>query len=57
VTYHGINNIQNPNPQDPVNVDYLTESALRKIAGNGMSLPCAGFILLMTLLCVADQKP
>lgn len=38
-----------------MNVDYLSESALRSISGNGMSLPCAGFVLLMTVLCVADR--
>ncbi|CAL1151356.1 unnamed protein product [Cladocopium goreaui] len=40
---------------DAVGVDYLSEAALRSISGNGMSLPCAGFILLMTVLCVSDR--
>ena len=44
-----------PRPQDTVYVDHLLESALRSIAGNGMSIPCAGFVLLMTLLCVSDK--
>ena len=41
--------------KDNVYLDYLSESALRSISGNGMSLPCAGFILLMTLLCVSPR--
>ena len=33
----------------------LSESALRSMAGNGMSLPSAGFTLLMAVLFVEDS--
>lgn len=33
--------------------DY-SESSLRRMAGNGMSIPCAGFVMLMGALCVSD---
>ncbi|CAJ1366659.1 unnamed protein product [Effrenium voratum] len=35
-------------------VEHLSESSLRKMGGNGMSLPCAGFTLLMAVLNVED---
>jgi hypothetical protein len=38
-----------------VDTSYLTEASLRKIAGNGMSLACAGFVLLMAILCTEDR--
>lgn len=40
--------------QDPVDTSSTSQSSLRSMAGNGMSLPCAGFTLLMALLCVED---
>lgn len=41
--------------QDPVDLSDLSESALRSMAGNGMSLCCAGWVLLMTILFVEDK--
>jgi|Cyp2metagenome_2_1107375.scaffolds.fasta_scaffold212186_2 hypothetical protein len=41
--------------QDPVNLDNFTEASLRRMSGNGMSLPCAGFVLLMAVLFVEDK--
>ncbi|CAK9048384.1 unnamed protein product [Durusdinium trenchii] len=40
---------------DYVYLDHISESSLRSISGNGMSLPCAGFIMLMTVLCVSHR--
>ncbi|CAL1152064.1 unnamed protein product [Cladocopium goreaui] len=40
---------------DPVNLDNFTEASLRRMSGNGMSLPCAGFVLLMAVLFVEDK--
>lgn len=41
-------------------VDYVdfsdyTAASVRKMAGNGMNIPCAGFTLLMAVLCI-DAK-
>lgn len=33
----------------------LSENAIRSMAGNGMNLACAGFVLLMTVLNVEDK--
>ena len=41
--------------QDLVDTSGLSEGQLRKMSGNGMSLPCGGFVLLMTLLCVEPK--
>lgn len=41
--------------QDTVDTSYLTEASLRSMSGNGMSLACAGFALLMAVLCVEDR--
>ena len=43
--------------QDPVRIDQmgLSENAIRSMAGNGMNLACAGFIILMTVLNVEDK--
>lgn len=41
--------------QDEVALDYLSTSQVRSISGNGMSLRCAGFCLLMAVLCVSDR--
>ncbi|CAK9010864.1 Uncharacterized protein SCF082_LOCUS10856 [Durusdinium trenchii] len=40
--------------QEPVNLDDYTEASLRKMAGNGMSVPCAGFVMLMAVLAISD---
>ncbi|CAL1162299.1 unnamed protein product [Cladocopium goreaui] len=40
---------------DPIDTSEVRESALRSMAGNGMSLPCAGFTLLMAVLFVEDK--
>ena len=42
-------------PQDPVNVSSISENGLRKMAGNGMSLPSAGFCLLAMVLAFEDK--
>ena len=42
--------------QDVVDLANFTEASLRSFSGNGMSLACAGFVLLMTVLCVEDKK-
>ena len=41
--------------QDPMDTMDLSQAALRSMAGNGMSLPCGGFTLLMAILCVEDS--
>jgi len=41
-------------PQEQVVLDSWSEASLRKMAGNGMSLPCAGFVMLMTIMCIRD---
>lgn len=40
---------------DPIDTSKIRQSALRQMAGNGMSLPCAGFTLLMAVLFVEDK--
>ena len=41
--------------QDCVDTSELTEASLRTIAGNGMSLACSGFALLMAVCCLDDK--
>ena len=41
--------------EDPVDVSDISEHALTRMAGNGMSLACCGFVWLMTILCVEDS--
>ena len=41
--------------KDPIDTSEVRVSALRSMAGNGMSLPCAGFTLLMAVLFVEDK--
>jgi hypothetical protein len=41
--------------KDPIDTSKIRQSALRQMAGNGMSLPCAGFTLLMAVLFVEDK--
>ena len=43
-----------PLAKDLVDVSDFTEASLRKMGGNGMSLPQAGFVLLMSILCVGN---
>ncbi|CAK9087305.1 unnamed protein product [Durusdinium trenchii] len=40
---------------DMVDTSEFTEASLRKMAGNGMSLPEGGFMLLMMLLCISNN--
>ena len=40
--------------EDPVEVKDFSEAALRSTAGNGISIPCAGFVL-ETMLCMILQ--
>ena len=42
--------------KEHVDVSYLSESCLRTISGNGMSVACAGFALLMAVLFVEDRR-
>lgn len=42
--------------KDTVDVSYLSESCLRSISGNGMSVACAGFAVLMAVLFVEDRR-
>lgn len=48
---------EHPNVQELVDLSLLdlSDAAVRKMAGNGMQLAQAGFILLMCLLCVEDK--
>ena len=41
--------------EDCVDTSELTEASLRTIAGNGMSLACSGFALLMAVCCLDDK--
>lgn len=41
--------------KDVVDTSYISECSLRTISGNGMSLACAGFTLLMAVLCTDDR--
>ena len=43
-----------PGCKNPVDVASVSESSLRTMSGNGMSIPCAGFVLLMAVLFVED---
>ena len=39
-----------------MDVSDCMESQLTKMSGNGMSLPCAGFVMLMAVLCLEDVR-
>lgn len=41
--------------KDYVDFSDYTAASVRKMAGNGMNIPCAGFTLLMAVLCI-DAK-
>ena len=40
--------------EDSVDLGDYTEASLRKMAGNGMSIPCAGFVMLMGVLAATN---
>ena len=40
--------------EDFTDTSNVSDSALRSMSGNGMSLPCAGFVILMTVLFVEN---
>ncbi|CAE6968005.1 unnamed protein product [Symbiodinium sp. CCMP2592] len=40
---------------DPVDMSDFSESALDKMAGNGMTLACCGFVWLMAVLCLEEK--
>ena len=42
--------------EDCVDLDDYTEASLRKMAGNGMNIPCAGFVMLMGVLAVTNVQ-
>ena len=41
--------------KDKVDFSEFSEASVRKMTGNGMSLPQGGFMLLMMLLCIDDK--
>ena len=42
-------------PKDLIDLNSYSNAAVRKMAGNGMNLCQAGFVLLMCILCVQDK--
>ena len=53
----GLHAFQSVSPsKDFCNTDYLKESSMRSMSGNGMSLCCAGFVLLCSVLFIEDVE-